>query len=379
MNIKSLLIGSAALLAASGSTYAADAVVMAEPEPVEYVRVCDVYGAGFFYIPGTETCLKIGGYVRFQITGGTHNGTGLTAAGAAAGAGLGVNAGSGFVSYARFAPNVDARTETEWGTVRGYAEMEFNYGPTNNFLTAGTAVLPYGTTTTLHSAFIDIGGNSYFRIGRTWSPYGSYVPGGATINDGNYQLRRTNQLTYVFNGTNGTFIGGRAGLSGYVSLADDENGDWAPDAEAGIGYGWTGGWARATVGYDSAVGAPGTVSAWGAKAGVNFTFSPVNVYIAALYHSQPAFAAAAYSLGNSDWSVLGALNFGISPKATINFTAQWFNQTAFTGAASLNWSAALGMTYTPVTGLSIRPELAYQKAFGGGDAWTGVLRFQRSF
>lgn len=31
-----------------------------EPEPVEYVRVCDVYGTGFFYIPGTETCLRIG-------------------------------------------------------------------------------------------------------------------------------------------------------------------------------------------------------------------------------------------------------------------------------------------------------------------------------
>ncbi len=37
-----------------------------EPEPVEYVRVCDAYGTGYFYIPGTETCLQIGGYVRFQ-------------------------------------------------------------------------------------------------------------------------------------------------------------------------------------------------------------------------------------------------------------------------------------------------------------------------
>ncbi len=34
---------------------------------MEYVRICDVYGAGFYYIPGTETCLKIGGLVRYQI------------------------------------------------------------------------------------------------------------------------------------------------------------------------------------------------------------------------------------------------------------------------------------------------------------------------
>ncbi len=66
MNIKSLLIGSAAALIAVSGARAADAVV-AEPEAVEYVRVCDAYGAGFFYIPGTETCLKIGGYVRYQI------------------------------------------------------------------------------------------------------------------------------------------------------------------------------------------------------------------------------------------------------------------------------------------------------------------------
>ncbi|MCP4135749.1 MAG: porin, partial [bacterium] len=63
MKIKSLLLGSAAALIAVSGAQAADAV-MVEPEPVEYVRICDAYGAGFFYIPGTETCLKFSGYVR---------------------------------------------------------------------------------------------------------------------------------------------------------------------------------------------------------------------------------------------------------------------------------------------------------------------------
>ena len=49
MKLKSLLIGSAAILAASSAARAADAIVV-EPEPVEYVRVCDMYGTGFFYI-----------------------------------------------------------------------------------------------------------------------------------------------------------------------------------------------------------------------------------------------------------------------------------------------------------------------------------------
>ena len=67
MNIKGLLLGSAAALVAVSGARAADAVVIAEPEPMEYVRICDTYGVGFYYIPGTETCLKVSGYVRYDI------------------------------------------------------------------------------------------------------------------------------------------------------------------------------------------------------------------------------------------------------------------------------------------------------------------------
>src|SRR4029078_7451347 len=70
MNIKSLLLGSAAALIAVSGARAADAVVVAEPEPAEYVKICDVYGAGYFYIPGTDTCLRIGGDVRYDIGAG---------------------------------------------------------------------------------------------------------------------------------------------------------------------------------------------------------------------------------------------------------------------------------------------------------------------
>ncbi|MCI5077435.1 porin, partial [Oricola sp.] len=59
-------------VAVSGAR-AADAVIIPEPEVVEYVRVCDAAGTGYFYIPGTETCLKIGGYVRFQIDHVSYN------------------------------------------------------------------------------------------------------------------------------------------------------------------------------------------------------------------------------------------------------------------------------------------------------------------
>jgi hypothetical protein len=60
-----VLLASAAFIAASAS-HAKDAIVAAEPEPHDHVSVCDAYGKGYFKIPGSETCLKIGGKVRTE-------------------------------------------------------------------------------------------------------------------------------------------------------------------------------------------------------------------------------------------------------------------------------------------------------------------------
>src|SRR6188508_447790 len=108
MNIKSLLLGSAAALVAVTGARAADAVVIAEPEPVEYVRVCDTYGTGFYYIPGSEICIKIGGYVRYDLSAGdspTWSDVSFTG-------------DDTWHKRARFALRVDARTETELGTLQ---------------------------------------------------------------------------------------------------------------------------------------------------------------------------------------------------------------------------------------------------------------------
>ena len=66
--VKSLLLGSAAGLVAVAGAQAADLPVKAKP--VEYVKICSIYGAGFFYIPGTDTCIKIGGWVRAEYAFG---------------------------------------------------------------------------------------------------------------------------------------------------------------------------------------------------------------------------------------------------------------------------------------------------------------------
>ena len=68
--VKSLMLGSAAGLLAMSGAQAADLPVKAKA--VEYVRICSLYGAGFFYIPGTDTCIKLGGYLRVETALGTN-------------------------------------------------------------------------------------------------------------------------------------------------------------------------------------------------------------------------------------------------------------------------------------------------------------------
>ena len=62
------LAGTTALLSAGAAT-AADVVIpdrpliVAEEAPTGYVSTCDAVGDGYFYIPGSETCMRISGSV----------------------------------------------------------------------------------------------------------------------------------------------------------------------------------------------------------------------------------------------------------------------------------------------------------------------------
>src|SRR5215470_14341492 len=63
---KRIFLGSTAGLVAVAGAQAADLPLKAKP--TEYVKVCSLYGAGFWYVPGTDTCLKIGSFIRVQTS-----------------------------------------------------------------------------------------------------------------------------------------------------------------------------------------------------------------------------------------------------------------------------------------------------------------------
>ncbi|PVB60192.1 porin, partial [Labrenzia sp. 011] len=133
MKLKSLMLGVAAAAAAT-TAQAADLPVA--PEPVDYVRVCDAYGARFYYIPGTETCLRVGGRVRTQIVANNVLEDGNWSD----------RDSDGYSWLARGYLFLDARTATEFGTLRAYVSM---YGDSSNGDASGF---------TMDNAYIQWGG-----------------------------------------------------------------------------------------------------------------------------------------------------------------------------------------------------------------------------
>jgi hypothetical protein len=92
---------------------AADLPVKAKP--IQYVKICNLYGVGFYYIPGTDMCIKIGGYVRFEAAWGQNSSSTR-----ALGGDLNNRWTNNLWYRVRGYVTADARDQTEYGTVRGY-------------------------------------------------------------------------------------------------------------------------------------------------------------------------------------------------------------------------------------------------------------------
>src|SRR6266542_2350435 len=124
---RTLILGSAAGLMALSGAQAADLPVKAKA--VEYVRICSLYGAGFFYIPRADTCIKLGGYLRVDTTfnGSTYGGPAWSGD-----LGQGNRYRDYFVSRSRMALTVDTRTATEYGVVRTFGQGAFQFDNFNN-------------------------------------------------------------------------------------------------------------------------------------------------------------------------------------------------------------------------------------------------------
>jgi hypothetical protein len=168
--VKSLLLGAAAGMVAVAGAQAADLPVKAKP--VQYVKICSLYGAGFYYIPGTDTCIKIGGFVRAEVNAYAGGSFSVMQAGDF----NSNNNGTVQTWRSRAGITMDARSQTEYGTLRSYAVIaststnsQAGGGGAANGLGSGN---PFGSGTDPYTrlwsnaAFIQFAG---FTAGKTGS------------------------------------------------------------------------------------------------------------------------------------------------------------------------------------------------------------------
>jgi len=381
MNVKSLLLGSAAAVAAATGAQAADPVVVVEPVAPNYVEVCDTFGAGFFYIPGTETCLDVGGYVRFQVD---------FAAGDAAPLSNGA-----WGAWTRGHLDITSKTDTELGVLTGNiqinAEADSNNGADYSFHDGNRVVLD--------QTYLALGG---FQAGYFESYWDEGLVGEIDDLSGNTKF---NSIRYGF-----VADGFIAGLSldaltpGMVKTQDtyqkftgwDESGNreyatthYEPSINAlgvsgRVGFAAGGVSAKLDGGYDTyneegalrlmtefEVG-PGTLdigaqwaSGWGAYANTGVAY----------------FGTSSYS----DWAVAAGYALNVSDKFTVTPAVQYTSVEDGTFAPGYSaddyWQFGALFEYEIVDGLAAKLNMDYYQADGleNDNLFGGWFRLERSF
>ncbi|MFC1458737.1 porin [Microvirga arabica] len=413
---KSLFLGSVAGLAAVAGAQAADLPVK-KAAAVEYVRVCSTYGAGFFYIPGTETCLRVGGRVRaeYQYLEPQFR----------------EDASIGFRARGRV--QLDARTATAYGLLRAFVRMEMdrNTGVYNSQI-GGAGISP-----NIAQAYIQFGG---LTAGRTTSFFANGdLPNGNITTLRFYDYPDVNLLAYTFSFGNGfsatisleegTFAAnqllGRTVFSPGTALVNA--GQRWPDLVGNVKYAGTWGSAQLSGAlhesrsnalvdgdYDSELG-----WAIGAQVGINLPALGAGdaLWVAAAYadgalgylgfgtnvtgvaasgniRSVPVADAFIDLNGDvetgSGWQIAGGLRHYWAPTLRSNIHGSYAS-VEYGGDAPATlpdfdeWRVGVNTFWSPVSGLDIGVEVLYANidvdnvALDNDDRWEARFRVQRDF
>lgn len=327
MNIKSLLLGSAAALAVVSGAQAADAIVAAEPEPAEYVKVCDAFGTGYFYIPGTETCLQISGWARFQTDVIKDSSDDYT-----------FNAwGKGYVS-------LSSKSDSELGTIEGFIGIEGDYtgrarneGDTSDFY--------------VDEVFLTVGG---FKAGYFYHFLDAGINGETDSLGDNTEFVSV-QYTYDADGFS-------------VGVSVDELGDSTGSADNAVGVAAKlgaslGGVAANVVGYYDTDAEEG-----GVRAILSADVGPGAFQVGGLYNT----GVNRYYDNGIEWAVATSYAAKVSDAITVTPGFQYTENKDNTD----DWKAGVAIDYALAAGLSTKVSVQYSDS---SEDVTGYFRLQRSF
>jgi len=380
-----------ALLFSGAAAPALAADLPVAPEPIDYVRVCDAFGNRFHYIPGTDTCLRVGGRIRAEAR--------INNFGSAPSNWSDRTSGDGVNFRARGYLYLDSRTNTEYGLLRTYTSM---------FVTANGPA----ETVSLEYGYIQFGGftaghaQSFFDF---WTGY-SY---GAQVTD--YTDTKTNLFAYTAAFGNGfsatvSIEDGRFRRTSLVSPGVDTQATqtW-PDLVGALRV--EQGWGTAQImGAIHDVRFVDTTSkgavGWAIGAGVELkvpVFGQSDKVVVQVAYSD---GASRYVLDSWDGRITDAIRLaGSSTKTTKTWNASAGFRHVFTDSITGNleggyhnadaagsahdfnqWGITGNMVWSPVAGFGIGAELQYRRVdynaasgLSDKDEIYSTIRVQRTF
>lgn len=356
-------------LAAANPAFSADLPVA--PEPVDYVRICDAYGTRFYYIPGTETCLRVGSRVRTEFRvrnfGDAQNAWGDRDT-------------DGYQWRSRGYLYLDARTATEFGTLRAFIEWYVTATNDNN------------SSSTLDKAYIQWGGLLAGRAGSNFDFFTGYAYN-AQIES--YSDRKLNQLAYTYafgNGFNATLAvedrSGRETSLGLNGGTQAYGGTRMPDFVAALGV--KQGWGQAQVmgalhqvypnaTYNGITGGSEDELGWALGGAVQFNFEGLgngtkvalqgvytdgaSVYGSTGWNSRitDAVFTGTSTQTTKTWNIFGGVSVGLTDTLVTNIEGGYHNVDGGTAAYDFTqWDATANVVWEPVSGFIIGPEVQYR-------------------
>ncbi|WP_407051718.1 porin [Methyloraptor flagellatus] len=439
--MKMKLAMAAALVAGAAST--AEAADLGRPAPaaVDYVKVCDAYGAGFFYIPGSDTCLKIGGYVRARFFAGDDNSKNFYGAPGVTfvPAPFGLGGGRGrdnFASQTEVSVTFDARTNTEFGLLRSFVDARWDVNTRT------------GTVSYVDKAYVQFGG---LTAGYAQSFFDFFTGYSFGVREPHWSDHTTNLLAYTFAFGNGisasiavedpTVSGTTAavrqvgplftGVAPYATASQVYatpvyGGLKSPDFVGNIRVDQAWGSAQimgaAHENYDNTAGGYGSKWGWAVGAGVKVNLPMLgagdqlalqgaygegsNFYISNALSYADYFAATniiggARSIAQTKaWQISGGWHHVFTRQFAFDIDASYLNVDAAGPNDFRSWRLASDLVWTPVTNLDIGVGLEYQSidyttatrnayaasvggpagtALGNSNSWLGILHVKRSF
>jgi hypothetical protein len=298
---------------------------------MEYVRVCDAFGTGYFYIPGTETCLKIGGEIRATVYASENdifdNGY-----------------DNDWQSEVRARLTFEAKNDSEIGTIGSYVRIQAAQDSDGSRSSVG-----------LDQAYITVGG---FKVGRSLTWADDWGLAGET--DDFFGNARFNTVSYTY-----------AADAFTVGLGVDDLSDYHSSNEVGLEA-----VASATLGAATVTvnGVYDFGSEEGAIAGVlTADVGPGSFGLAAAW-------ASGQSLGydfTAEWTVVAAYTFKATDKLSITPQVAYWGDVDF--GTSDAWGADLLVEYQLAAGLKASADVRYVDIDDVDSNWDGFVRLTRSF